>query len=194
MRILSFYLSTLLPGIYMAITTFHFSLIPTVFAIRLAIARAGVPLPTVIELLVMIFFFALLREAGIRLPQPIGNAMSIVGALILGDAAVGTGLASQSTIVIVALASISSFLVPKLYGAISLWNIVIIFLSSILGLPGFYIGFFMLISHMAGLESCGYPYLFPIGTLESFKFGDVFYRKDLNTISNSIFDKDDYNE
>ena len=194
MRVTSFFLACLLPGLYVAITTFHFSLIPTVFAVKLAISRAGVPLPTVIELLLMTFFFQLLREAGIRLPQPIGQAMSIVGALILGDAAVGAGLASQSTIVVVALSSISSFLVSKLYGALAIWNIIIIVFSSVLGLPGFYISFFILISHMAGLESCGYPYLFPLGTLETFKFKDILYRGDLNKISNSIFDKDDNNE
>lgn len=194
MRIFSFFLASLLSGLYVAISTFHFSLIPTVFAVKLAISRAGVPLPTVIEILLMTFFFQLLREAGIRLPQPIGQAMSIVGALILGDAAVGAGLASQSTVVVVALSSISSFLVSKLYGALSTWNIIIIFFSSVLGLPGFYISFFIFISHMSGLESCGYPYLFPLGTLESFKFGDVVFRKDLNSISNSIFDRDDYNE
>ncbi len=194
MRVISFFSASLLSGLYLAIATFHFSLIPSVFAVKFAISRAGVPLPTVIELLLMTFFFQLLREAGIRLPQSIGQAMSIVGALILGDAVVGVGLASQSTVVIVALSSISSFLVPKLYGALSIWNIIIILFSSVLGLPGFYIGFFIFISHMAGLESCGYPYLFPLGTLESFKFKDVLYRKDLNKISNSIFDKDDYNE
>ena len=194
MRVISFGLASLLSGIYLAISTFHFSLIPAVIAVKLSVARAGVPLPTVIELLLMTFFFQLLREAGIRLPLLIGQAMSIVGALILGDAAVGAGLASQSTVVIVALSSISSFLVPKLYGALSIWNIIIILFSSVLGLPGFYISFFIFISHMAGLESCGYPYLFPLGTLESFKFKDVLYRKDLSKISNSIFDKDDYNE
>ena len=194
MRVVSFFIASLLSGLYVAISTFHFSLIPTVFAVKLAISRAGVPLPTVVEILLMTFFFQLLREAGIRLPQPIGQAMSIVGALILGDAAVGAGLASQSTVVVVALSSISSFLVSKLYGALSTWNIIIILFSSVLGLPGFYISFFIFISHMAGLESCGYPYLFPIGTLESFKFKDVIYRTDLNKISNSIFDKDDYNE
>jgi hypothetical protein len=141
----------------------------------------------------MTFFFALLREAGIRLPQVIGQSMSIVGALILGDAAVGAGLASQTTILIVAIASIASFLVPKLYGPLAIWNIIIILFSSVLGLPGFYIGIFIFISHLAGLESCGYPYLFPIGTLEDFKFSDMLYRKDLSQVSNSIFDKDDYN-
>lgn len=194
MRVVGFCLASLLSGLYLAISTFHFSLIPTVITLKLSISRAGVPFPTVVELFLMTFFFQLLREAGIRLPQPIGQSMSIVGALILGDAAVGAGLASQSTIVIVALASIASFLVPKLYGALSIWNIIIIFFSSVLGLPGFYIGFFIFISHMAGLESCGYPYLFPMGTLESFKFNDLLYRKDLSRISNSIFDKDDYNE
>ncbi|MGH4137210.1 spore germination protein [Clostridium sp.] len=193
-RVISFLIASLLSGVYLAIACFHFSLIPTVFAVKFTISRAGVPLPTVVELLLMNFFFQLLREAGIRLPQSIGQSMSIVGALILGDAAVGVGLASQSTVVIVALSSISSFLVPKLYGALSIWNIIIILFSSVLGLPGFYIGFFIFISHLAGLESCGYPYLFPLGTLETFKFKDILYRKNLSEISNSIFDKGDSNE
>ncbi len=193
-RVLSLFVACLLSGLYLALATFHFSLVPSVLVLRFAIARAGVPLPTVLELLLMTFFFQLLREAGIRLPMSIGQAMSIVGALILGDAVVGVGLASQSTVVIVAVSSISSFLVPKLYGAISIWNIIIILCSAVLGLPGFYIGFFMFIAHMACLESCGYPYLFPLGTLESFKFKDIFYRKDLREISNSLFEKDDQNE
>jgi len=193
-RVLSIFVACLLSGFYLALATFHFSLMPTVLVQRFAIARAGVPLPTVLELLLLTFFFQLLREAGIRLPLSIGQAMSIVGALILGDAVVGVGLASQSTVVVVAIASICSFLVPKLYGALSIWNIIIILFSAVLGLPGFYIGFFILLAHISGLESCGYPYLFPLGTLESFKFKDIFYRKDLNEISNSIFDKDDYNE
>ncbi|HEY8892020.1 MAG TPA: spore germination protein [Clostridium sp.] len=194
MRVVSFCIASLLSGLYLAFSTYHFSLIPTAITLKLANSRADIPLPTILELLLMTFFFQLLREAGIRLPQSIGQAMSIVGALVLGDAAVGAGLASQSTIVIVALSSIASFLVPKLYGALSIWNIIIIIFSAVLGLPGFYIAFFIFISHMAGLESCGYPYLFPLGTLESFKFKDLLYRKDLSKISNSIFDRDDYNE
>jgi len=194
MRVVGFFAASLLSGLYLAIATFHFSIIPSVLAIKFTMSRADVPLPTVIELLLMTFFFQILREAGIRLPQSIGQAMSIVGALILGDAVVGVGLASQSTVVIVALSSITSFLVPKLYGALSLWNIIIIIFSSVLGLPGFYIGFFIFVAHMAGLESCGYPYLFPLGTLENFKFMDILYRMDLNKISNSVFDKDDRNE
>lgn len=188
-RWLAFFFAMFLPGLYVAITTFHFSLIPDGFVFRLAISRAGVPFPTVIEVFLMLFFFQILREAGIRLPQPVGQAMSIVGALILGDAAVGAGLASQATLIVVALSSISSFLVTKLYGAITIWSSCIILFSAVLGLPGFYIGFFVLISHIASLNSCGYPYLFPIGTAKGFKLRDLLIRGYLNEISNTIFDK-----
>jgi hypothetical protein len=190
-RWLAFFIAIFTPGLYIALTTYHFSLIPTIFAFRLANARAGVPFPTIVEIIIMSMLFQLLREAGIRLPQPTGQAMSIVGALILGDAAIGAGLASQSTIVIVSISAIATFLIPKLYKGILIWSYVIIIFSSLLGLPGFYLGFFLLISHLASLESCGYPYLYPLGTLEIFNFNDIFIRKNLSKISNTIFDKDE---
>ncbi|MCY6355745.1 spore germination protein [Clostridium sp. ZS2-4] len=181
----------ILPGLYIALSTYHFALLPTVFVVRLANSRVGVPFPTIVEVVIMILFFQLLREAGIRLPQPTGQALSIVGALILGEAAIGAGLTSQTTIVIVAVSAISTFLVPNLYKAIVVWSNIILLCSSLLGLPGFYMGFFLLLSHLASLESCGYPYLFPIGTLQSYKLKDVFIRSSLDEISNTIFDKDE---
>lgn len=181
----------ILPGLYISLSTYHFTLLPTVFVARLANSRAGVPFPTIIEVMIMMVFFQLLREAGIRLPQPTGQAMSIVGALILGEAAIGAGITSQTTIVIVAVSSISTFLVPNLYKAIIVWSSIILLFSSLLGLPGLYMGFFLLLSHLASLESCGYPYLFPIGTLQSYKLKDVFIRSSLDEISNTIFDKDE---
>ncbi|MCY6484279.1 spore germination protein [Clostridium aestuarii] len=189
-RWIAFLAGLLLPGLYVALTTYHSSLIPTIFVFRLANARAGVPFPTIVEVLLMIIFFQLLREAGIRLPQPTGQAMSIVGALILGEAAIGAGLASQSTIVVVALSSIATFLIPTLYKAILTWEIIILMFSSLLGLPGFYMGFFILISHLAVLDSCGYPYLYPLGTLQTKKLKDVVVRGNLSEISKNIFDED----
>lgn len=188
-RWIAFFTAMLLPGFYVAITTYHFNLIPTVFVFSLASAREGVPLPTIIEVFLMFAFFQLLREAGIRLPQPTGQTMSIVGALILGEAAVGAGLASQSTIVIVAVSAISTFLIPDLYRGVTLWSSIILIFSSMLGLPGFYLGFFLLISHIASLESCGYSYLYPLGTLKNFEYSDVVTRADLNKISSSIFNE-----
>lgn len=191
LRWFSFGISTLLPGIYIALVTYHFKLVPSTFLLRMAVFRAGVPVPTVIELLYMIVFFQIIREAGVRLPQPIGPTLSIVGALILGDAAVNSGLASQVTVVVVAITSIASYLVPKVYVAIFTWNILIIIFSASLGLPGFYISFVLFVSHLASLTSCGYPYLYPLGTLRSFKYKDVIFRGDLDKISSNILSEED---
>lgn len=190
-RLVAFGLAVLLPGFYVAIDCYHFALIPLEFIFRLASSRADVPFPLVLEVLVMSFFFQLLREAGIRLPQPIGQAMSIVGALILGDAAVGSGLASQSTVIVVALAAISSFLVPKLHSAIYIWVLIVTLLSSLLGLMGFFASIFIFLAHAGSLDSCGYPYLLPFVTSSNFKYKDIIFRKELKDISKNILYKDD---
>lgn len=192
LRYIAFMLALLLPGLYIAITTYHFSLIPSVFVFRLSVSRAGVPFPAIVELYLLIFFFQILREAGLRLPEPIGQAVSIVGALILGDAAVGAGLASQIGMIVVAVSSISSFLIPRLYNVISVWSIVIVILSSVVGLPGFYIGLLAFIAHLGSLDSVGYPYLYPLGTRKDFKFRDIFFRGNLKNISKNIIEDDIY--
>ncbi|SES94214.1 GerA spore germination protein [Natronincola peptidivorans] len=190
-RWVAFLIALLVPGLYLALTTYHFSLIPSVFVFRLAVLRAGVPFPTFLEILIMMFFFQLLREAGVRLPQAIGPAISIVGALILGDAAIRSGMASEITVLVVALSAISLFLVPKLYGATSIWTNVILIFSGVLGLPGFFIGFILACSHLAGLDSCGYPYLYPLGSMRDFSFKDHIVRYDVRKISNNILKKED---
>lgn len=189
-RMAAFIIAVLAPGLYVSFETYHVSLISTNFLFRLAVSRAGVPIPIVAEVLLMSFFFVLLREAGIRLARPIGQAMSIVGALILGDAAVGAGLASQSTIVVVAISSICSFLVPKVYSGIAFWTTVIIVLSAMLGLAGFILGVYVFVSHLASLNSCGYPYVYPVLDSSNKNFKDVIIRRDLDEISNSIFNNE----
>ncbi|WP_369702957.1 spore germination protein [Clostridium moutaii] len=190
-RLIAFVISVFLPGLYIALTTYHFSLIPLIFVFRLSSSRADVPIPTILEVYLMLFFFQLLREAGIRLPQPIGQSMSIVGALILGQAAVSAGLSSQSTVIIVAVSAISSFLTPKLYGSILIWNFIILLLCSLIGMLGFFMGLFILISDIASLNSCGYPYITPILTKDNLKYRDIFYRGKLTNISNNTFNKGD---
>ena len=103
LRWIAFFIASFLPGLYVAVITHHFSMIPTLFIFRLAVSRAGVPLPTFVEVIIMMLAFQFIKEAGIRLPKAIGSAMSIVSALILGDAAVGAGVASRITIIVVAL-------------------------------------------------------------------------------------------
>ncbi|PKM95488.1 MAG: spore germination protein [Firmicutes bacterium HGW-Firmicutes-1] len=191
LRWIAFGIALLLPGLYIALTTHHFSLIPRMLIFRLAIARAGVPFPTFIEVLLLMFFFQVLREAGIRLPQPIGQSISIVGALILGDVAVASGLASTITVLVVSLSAITTFLIPTMSLAIVLWANLFIIASTIFGLPGFYIMFAIYCSHLAGITTCGYPYLFPLGTLSKYKKKDVMSRGFLHNISNSSLTKDE---
>ena len=196
LRWVAFFIATFLPGMYVAIITHHFSLIPSLFVFRLAVSRAGVPLPTIVEVIMMILAFQLIKEAGLRLPQPIGGAMSIVAALILGDAVVGAGIASRITIIVVAASTLSYFLIPKVYGAMSIWSMIITIVSSFFGLPGFLISSLILISKLGELETGGYSYLFPIGSTAIYNFKDIVFRGDLRRISKKIIGRggEDNNE
>ena len=186
LRWIAFFIAAFLPGLYIAIITYHFSMIPTLFIFRLAVSRAGVPIPTFIEVLVMMFAFQFIKEAGLRLPHPIGSAMSIVSALILGDAAVGAGIASRITIIVIALSTLSYFLIPKIHGALSFWSIIIALFSTTLGLPGFFAGSLIFLTQICELDSVGYPFLFPIGSKDQYRFKDILFRGRLDRISRKI--------
>lgn len=188
LRWIAFIIATFLPGFYLAILSHHFALIPSTFLFRLAVARAGVPLPTVIEILIMMISFQIIKEAGLRLPQPIGGAMSIVSALILGDAVVVAGIASRITIIVVAISTLCYFLIPKLYGGLSIWSIIIAICSAFIGLPGFLLISLVLITRLSSLTTGGYSYLFPTGSIKTYKFKDILFRGDLKNISNKILE------
>ncbi|MBE6055284.1 MAG: spore germination protein [Clostridium sartagoforme] len=194
LRWLAFFIATLAPALYVAIITYHFSMIPSLFMFRLAVSRAGVPFPTFIEVLLMMLAFQFIKEAGLRLPQPIGGAMSIVAALILGDAAVSAGIASRITIIVVALSTLSYFLIPKLYGALSFWAILLVCFAATFGIPGFLSGCILLLIQLAELDSLGYQFLFPIGSISEYKFKDVILRGSLNRISKDFIKRRDKNE
>lgn len=112
--------------------------------------------------------------------------MSIVSALILGDAAVGAGIASRITIIIVALSTLCYFLIPKLYGAVSFWAIILVIFAALFGIPGFLCGALLLLMQLSELDTVGYPFLFPIGSVNEYKFKDVVLRGELNRISQNI--------
>ncbi|AOR24513.1 spore germination protein [Clostridium taeniosporum] len=190
LRWVAFFLATFMPGLYVAVVTHHFSLLPPIFTFRLAVARAGVPFPTFFEVVIMMLAFQLIKEAGLRLPQPIGGAMSIVSALILGDAAVGAGISSRITIIIVALSTLSYFLIPKIYGATSIWSIGVVILSALFGLPGFFTSFIILLANISDLETGGYSFLFPVATDTTYKFKDTIFRGRLSKISKTIIGKE----
>lgn len=185
-----FILSITLPGVYIALTTNHLNLVPIIFVFKLGRSRAGVPFPTIVEMLLMLAFFDIARLAGKLIPQRLGQSVSVVAALILGNAAINAGIASESTIVVMGIVTISTIANSRLFGASRFWSIVITMASAALGLPGFYSAVTILISHIAGLNSCGYPYLFPMGTYKTLKLKeDFFNRGNLNEISHNIFKK-----
>ncbi|MGL4873193.1 MAG: spore germination protein [Clostridium sp.] len=194
LRWIAFFIATFLPGIYVAVITYHFSLIPSLFLFRLAVSRAGIPIPTVLEIIVMMISFQIIKEAGLRLPQPIGSAMSIVSALILGEAAVGAGIASRITIIVIALSMLSYFLIPKMYSALSVWSLVFVLAGSIFGLPGIFSLTIVFIAKVAGLETGNYPYLFPLGSFEKFNFKDVLFRGKLGRISKEVIGEEKKDE
>lgn len=184
-RYFSFAITVLLPGLYLALSTYHHSLIPTVILFKLAATRAGVPFPIVLEVVIMLMFFELSREAGRRLPPSIGNTLSLVATLIFGETAVQAGIASAGTIVIIGVYAITSLINPKLIIPTIYLTIINILLSAIFGLHGFFMFFVLMISHLASLESCGYPYMYPLGTVRKMKYRykDLFVRSKLRRLS-----------
>lgn len=163
LRYLCFFLSLLMPSLYVAITTFHQEMIPTPLLISLAAQREGVPFPAVMEALLMEVTFEILREAGIRMPRAVGQAVSIVGALVLGEAAVQAGIVSPAMIIVVSITAISSFAIPMFSFAVStrINRFVLIFLGAAFGLYGLAVGLIAMVLHLCSLRSFGVPYMLP---------------------------------
>lgn len=167
LRYFGIVIAIFLPGTYVAVVNFHVELIPTDLLLRIASNREGVPFPIVVEVLLMDFTFEILREAGIRLPQAIGPAISIVGALVLGDAAIRAGIVSPPVVLVVALTAIASFAVPNFAIGIAgrMVRFGFVFLGAIFGLFGIQFGLLLLMVHMCSLRSFGVPYLSPYAPL-----------------------------
>lgn len=162
-RILALIITLLFPATYIAIIDFHQELIPTELLFAILASRENVPFPVIFELLVMEISFELIREAGLRVPSPIGPTIGIVGALVLGQAAVSASIVSPILIIIVALTGIASFAIPDFsFGFhIRILRFVFIFLAYIAGFLGIGLGLFVYISILCSLKSFGVPYMVP---------------------------------
>ena len=163
-RILAALITLLLPGIYMAITSFHQELLPTELLFSILTARENVPFPIILELLLMEISFELIREASLRVPSVIGSSIGIIGALILGDAAVNAGIVSPTLIIIVSITGIASFVIPDFsFGFhVRIFRFWFIALGFIAGFLGIGIGFFIYLTMLCNLKSFGIPYTAPI--------------------------------
>lgn len=175
-RYIAFILSVCFPALFLSWTTYHQELIPTQLLISISQARIGVPFPTVIEITVMLFIFEILREAGTRLPKVIGQAVSIVGALVLGDAAVNARLVSAPIVIVAALTGIASFLTPQIIGSTTLLRIIMLLLSTFLGLYGLIFGVVGLFIHMFSTKSFGVPHMLNTSLLNFQDLNDAYIR------------------
>ncbi len=178
LRLVAFLLSLALPSLYVAVTTFHQEMIPTPLALSIAAQREGIPFPAAVEAVLMEFIFEVLREAGVRLPRIVGPAVSIIGGLVIGDAAIRAGLASPAMVLVVALTGIASFTTPVFSLAIGvrLLRFVMIALAGSLGLFGIVAGMIALLTHLSALRSFGVPFLEPLAPVVFSELTDTLVR------------------
>jgi len=167
-----------LPSFYVAILTFHQEMVPTTLLLTVAKSREEVPFPALVEALIMEITFEVLREAGLRLPKQVGSAVSIVGALVIGDAAVNSGLVSAPMVMVVAITGIASFSIPRYNAAIAfrMLRFPMIFLAGTLGLLGIMLGLIAIIVHLSTMRSFGVPYLSPMAPMDASAMKDSLLR------------------
>lgn len=178
LRFVFMVLSLLLPSLYVAVLTYHQEMVPTALLISVASSRESVPFPALVEALMMEVTFEALREAGVRLPKQVGAAVSIVGALVIGQAAVQAGLVSAPMVIVVAITGVSSFMVPHYTQGIALrmLRFPIILLAGTLGLLGVMLGVITIVVHLCTLRSFGIPYLTPIAPVKGPELKDALIR------------------
>lgn len=155
------------PAFYIAITTFHQEMVPLPLLVTIARSRAEMPFPAIVEALFMEVTFELLREAGIRLPQPVGPAISIVGGLVIGQGVVQAGIVSQTVVIVVAITGIASFALPAFKFAVSVrvLRFPIMLLAAFLGMYGIIMGLLVLLTHLVSIRSFGVNYVAPFAPL-----------------------------
>ena len=162
-RGIAFFITLLLPGLYLAVTIYHRELLPTELLYSIVASRVNVPFPILVEILIMELSFELIREAGLRVPSPLGSTVGIVGALVLGEAAVSANIVSPILIIIVAITAISSFAIPdfSLGFHLRISRFAYTLLGSLCGFLGIGVGIFIHLITLCSLKSFGVPYLSP---------------------------------
>ena len=178
LRYVGFMMNLLLPSVYVGTLTFHPEMVPPQLLSSILTAREGVPFPVLLETLLMEVTFEVLREASVRMPRSIGSAISIVGALVIGESAVQAGIISSPAIIVVAATAIASFTIPSisLSGTVRILRFGMVLLASMFGLYGIMIGLFLLGIHLASIKSLGVPYLSPLAPFRKREFLKTMFR------------------
>lgn len=179
-RILAFFISIFIPAYYIAVTTYNQNSIFLSLLLLLKAQRTAVPFPAIVEALFMIISFEILRESDLRMSSTTGSAISILGGLILGDAAVSAGIMSPIMIIVIAISSIAGFVFTsiELVNAIRLYRIIFLLLATVLGVYGIYLGAIYLLYKLITLTSFDKPYLAPFSPFIKNEMNDAIYKKD----------------
>lgn len=182
LRILSFIITISAPALYVSLTCFHQEMIPNAFIKSIAAARQGVPFTTVIEMLLLLISFEILRETGTRMPSFEGTAISVVGGLVLGSAAVDARIVSAPVVIIVAITAVTGLITPKLKGPVILIRFLLLFVSSIIGFFGYIFGIVAVLIHLFQLRSFGVPYMLGTTNFKPDDMKDTIIRAPWNLI------------
>lgn len=176
LRIWAYFITLYLPAIYVSAQAYHPEMIPTILLVRMAGSREGIPFPAWQEALLMLAIFQLIKEAGLRMPRAVGQAVAIVGTLVLGDAAIRSGIVTPAMVIIVALAGVSGFIIPPASESIVLFRYPLLIAGSLLGLLGVALMNFIIFAHAVSLRSYGVPYTSPLAPSIYSEWKDVFIR------------------
>ena len=183
LRYACIFIATLFPALYIAITTFHHEMLPTTLAESIIQSKQNVPLPAFLEIIIMLIAFEVLLEAGVRMPKTAGQTVSIIGALIVGEAAVNAKFVSPIVVVIVAISAICGFVIPNrdLANAIRLTRLGLVIVASMAGFFGMSIAVIVFFYYLSSLESFGVPYLKPFTSSDGKNvLADTIFREPIN--------------
>lgn len=185
LRYVAAFIALTLPSCYIAVSNFHQELIPTKLLASIISARTGVPLSNFLEAFLMEFTFEILREAGVRLPRPVGQAVSVVGGLVIGQAAVQASIVSPLMVIVVSLTAIATFCVPQynISHPIRILRFPLMILSATLGLYGLMLGLLFILLHVCSIRSFGTPYFAPLAPFKPSDLKDTFIRAPLWTFN-----------
>jgi spore germination protein len=178
LRLFAFCIAAFLPAFYIAVASFHYEVIPFKLLLTLGESRGQVPFPPFVEAILMEITLEMLREAGVRLPAPVGQTVGIVGGIVIGQAIVQAGLVSNIMVVVVSFTAIASFILPNfdLVAAVRLIRFCLMIVAAMFGLVGIMIGVMILIAHLLALNSLGRPYFSPFGPVRFSDWKDAFMR------------------
>lgn len=182
-RLLGLILGFLLPGIYVALQSYHYKVLPINFLVTLLSSIQGISFPPLIEILFVLFLFDILAEASARMPKLLGMALSIIGALVLGETTVHAGIISPPSIVVVAISSIMLFIVPEQVAQVSLLRILFTIIGGISGFYGMLMCFIILTTYLISANGYGVPFLAPISPSVKQDKQDAIIKKPLTQIT-----------